>query len=142
MEIGSHHRVTLSSGQSVKLSDWPELLEASEWERLCFRLGESGVLADDWQAQRVILAADADPIGEQWLLTRRSDASQPIYRFYLSDAPLDTALDDLVAVTHSRHRIEDLFGEAKSEVGIGYTPGSSTTPSSSWWIGCRHISTD
>ena len=118
MEIGTNHRVTLASGQSVKLSALPELLEESNWERLCFRLGERGVLADDWQAQRVLLAADADAIGEQWLLIRRSDASKPIYRFYLSNAPIDTALDDLVAVTHTRHRIEDLFGEAKSEVGM------------------------
>jgi SRSO17 transposase len=118
MEIGSHHRVTLASGQSVKLSDLPDMLDASAWQRLCFRLGERGVLADDWQTQRITLAADADAIGDQWLLIRRSDANKPIYRFYLSNAPLDTALDDLVAVAHARHRIEDLFGEAKSEVGM------------------------
>jgi SRSO17 transposase len=118
MEIGQHHRVTLASGQPIKLSDMPEVLADADWERLCFRLGEKGILADDWQRQQVILEADADVIGEQWLLVRRSGKQQPTYRFYLSNAPLDTSLDDMVAVSHSRHRIEDLFREAKSEVGM------------------------
>lgn len=90
MEIGSHHRVTLANGQQLKLSDLPDMLDASAWQRLCFRLGERGVLADDWQAQRITLAADVDAIGEQWLLIRRSGQSQPMVRFYLSNAPLDT----------------------------------------------------
>jgi SRSO17 transposase len=118
MEIGQHHRVTLTSGQQTKLSDLPDTLASANWERLCFRLGEKGILADDWQRQRVMLAADTDVIGEQWLLVRRSGTQQVTYRFYLSNAPLDTSLDDMVAVIHSRHLIEDLFGEAKSEVGM------------------------
>jgi SRSO17 transposase len=118
MEIGQHHRVTLASGQQIKLSDLPDVLAGTDWERLCFRLGEKGILADDWQRQRVLLVADADVIGEQWLLIRRSGKQQVNYRFYLSNAPLDTTMDDLVAVIHARHRIEDLFGEAKSEVGM------------------------
>jgi SRSO17 transposase len=118
MEIGQHHRVTLASGQQIKLSDIPEVLADADWERLCFRLGEKGILADDWQRQRVMLEADADVIGEQWLIIRRSGKQQAGYRFYLCNAPLDTSLDNMVAVIHARHRIEDLFGEAKGEVGM------------------------
>lgn len=118
MEIGPHHRVTLASGAQIKLSDLPDTLAPADWQRLCFRLGEKAILADDWQPHRVMLAADADVIGEQWLLIRRSGKNQSIYRFYLSNAPLDAPLNDLVMVIHARHRIEDLFGEAKSEVGM------------------------
>jgi SRSO17 transposase len=118
MEIGRHHRVTLASGQQIKLSDLPDGLAGADWERLCYRLGEKGILTDDWQRQRVLLAADAEVVGEQWLLIRRSGKQQTNYRFYLSNAPLDTSLNDMIAVIHARHRIEDLFGEAKSEVGM------------------------
>jgi SRSO17 transposase len=118
MEIGQHHGVMLTSGQPIKLSDLPDTLAATDWEQLCFRLGEQGILTDDWQRHRVMLAADADVIGEQWLLVRRSGKEQSGYRFYLSNAPLDTSLDDMVAVIHARHRIEDLFGEAKGAVGM------------------------
>ena len=38
--------------------------------------------------------------------------------FYLSNAPADTALTDLVAVVNARHIIEERFAEAKREVGL------------------------
>lgn len=112
MEIGSHHMVTLSSGPVIKLNmGW----DTDEWETLCFRLGERHPLADDWHRTRVTVAADAETIGEQWLLIRRSGTT---CRFYLSNASLETPLTDLVAVALSRHSIEDLLGEAKGEVGM------------------------
>jgi SRSO17 transposase len=118
MEIGSHHQVMLASDQSVKLRDLPDSLAVADWETLCFHLGEKEMLADAWQRQRVLLATDGETIGPQWLLIRRSGHTQSTYRFYISNAPLETALGDLVVVMSSRHHIEDLFGEAKGEMGM------------------------
>lgn len=118
MEIGMQHQVTLpETGQSVKLDSLPYLLSLHDWEQLCFRVGEQGILAYDWQVQPVILPGDT--IGEQRLLIQRTLDPSPTYRFYLSNAPIPIPLTDLVAACLSRHSIEDLFGEAKAEVGMG-----------------------
>lgn len=117
LEIGSQHRVTLAaSGQRVTLDALSPSLTADDWQQLCFRVGEQGLLTYDWQAQRVSLSDD--PLTEQWLLIQRSLETTPTLRFYLSNAPLETPLTDLVAVALSRHSIEELLGEAKSQVGM------------------------
>jgi len=115
LEIGNHHSVSLSaSGQTVKLRDLTHQVDATAWECLCFQVGEKGLLADEWQALRVEMPGDS--IGEQWLLIRRTEGNT--HHFYLSNAPHDTPLTHLVGVALARHSIEDLFGEAKGEVGM------------------------
>jgi SRSO17 transposase len=117
LEIGSHHRVTLAAtGHSLKLAELTHSLAAADWEQLCFRVGEQGLLAYQWQAQRVSLAGDA--LDEQWLLIQRSLDTSPTMSFHLANAPFETPLTELAAVALSRHSIEDLLGEAKSEVGM------------------------
>lgn len=117
MAIGSHHHVQqMPSAQSIGLQILSQNLPIQAWERLCFRVGEKGPIWYDWQAVRVQMKNDS--IGEQWLLVQRKLTDKPQYSFYRSKAPSDTDLVDLVAVALSRHPIEDLFEEAKSEVGM------------------------
>ena len=77
---------------------------------------EKGLLWYEWTALRVMMPNDA--IGEQWLLVQRTLDEDPEYTFWLSNAPAQTALEDLVTVALSRHPIETLIKEAKSEVGM------------------------
>lgn len=115
--IGSHHHIQIvASKQSLALKTLPQHLASNDWEQLCFRIGEKGLICYEWQAQRIRM--QNDDIGEQWLLVQRSLSDSPHYRFYLSNAPDDSSLLDLVAVALSRHPIEELFEEAKSEVGM------------------------
>ncbi len=117
LAIAAHHHVQpMPSAQVMALQDLPQALPNQGWERLCFRLGEKGPICSDWQALRVRMSNDT--IGEQWLLVQRSLTETPQYRFFLSNAPPNTDLVDLVAVALSRHSIEALFDEAKSEVGM------------------------
>jgi SRSO17 transposase len=117
LAIGSQHHVqSMPSEQVTALQALAQNLAHQTWERLCFRVGEKGPIWYDWQAVRVQMKNDA--IGKQWLLIQRSLTDTPEYSFYLSNAPSDSPLVDLVAVALSRHPIEDLFEEAKSEVGM------------------------
>lgn len=117
LAIGSHHHLQqMPSEQRIALQTLTQNLSVADWERLCFRLGEKGPIWYDWQAVRVQMKNDS--IGDQWLLIQRRLSDSPEYSFYLSNAPLDTELVDLVAVALSRHSIEELFEEAKSEVGM------------------------
>jgi len=94
------------------VSDLPE----ADWERLCFRVGEKGLIWYEWQAVRVTLANDT--LGEQWLLIQRTLGEEPNYTFWLSNAPVDTPLATLAAVALARHPLEHLLEEAKGQVGM------------------------
>jgi SRSO17 transposase len=117
LAIGAHHHVQpIPAPQAIALPTLAQTLPEIGWQRLCFRLGEKGPIWYDWQAIRVQMKNDT--IGEQWLLLQRSVNDTADDKFYLSNAPSNTLLLDLVAVALSRHPIEDLFEEAKGEVGM------------------------
>jgi SRSO17 transposase len=59
-----------------------------------------------------------DTVGEQWLLLQRTLDDDPDYTFWLSNAPAQIPMVDLVGVALSRHPIESLLQEAKSEIGM------------------------
>lgn len=117
MAIGAQHQVIpAATGQKTALSAVRASLPEANWERLCFRIGEKGLIGYEWTALRVIMSNDA--VGEQCLLIQRTLDDDPDYTFWLSNAPTQTPLVDLVAVALSRHPIESLLQEAKSEVGM------------------------
>ena len=117
MAIGSHHRAIRSGEtQPVALPLLAQSLADLVWEQMCFRISEKGLIWHEWTAVRVIMPKDA--IGEQWLLIQRTLDSEPVYTFYLSNAPEEAPLVTLATVAVSRHPIEELLEEAKGEVGM------------------------
>jgi SRSO17 transposase len=117
LAIGAaHHVMPVEHGQAVSLSTLVSELPEADWERLCFRIGEKGLIWYDWQALQVTMANDT--IGKQWLLIQRTLGETPSYTFWLSNAPVDTPLAELAAVALARHPIEHLLEEAKGEVGM------------------------
>lgn len=117
MAIGSHHHVILqTSPQALALVDLVNSIPYQTWEQFCFRISEKGLIWHEWASFRIIMPKDS--LGEQWLLVQRTLDNQPEYTFYLSNAPFDTSLVTLATVAVSRHPIEELFEEAKGEVGM------------------------
>ena len=117
MAIGSHHKVIgKREADPVNLSTLMQSLPDAVWEKMCFRISEKGLIFHEWAAIRVTMPNDN--IGEQWLLIQRTLGSDPVYNFYLSNAPQETTLVTLATVAVSRHPIEELFEEAKGEVGM------------------------
>jgi SRSO17 transposase len=117
MGIPSSNRVSPMGGDAtISVEALAQSLATKDWIRMAFGLGEKGLQFYDWAVVRVI--APTDTIGEQWLLFRRSVGSKVETTYALSNAPEDTALEDLVAVALARHPIEQLLQEAKSEAGL------------------------
>jgi SRSO17 transposase len=117
LAIGAqHHVMPVEHRQAVPLNRLVTGLPEADWERLCFRIGEKGLIWYEWLALRVTLANDT--IGEQWLLIQRTLGAAPSYTFWLSNAPVDTLIADLAVVALSRHPIEHLLEEAKGQVGM------------------------
>jgi SRSO17 transposase len=117
MAIGAHHQVIpTATGQKTALNTVRASLPERSWERLCFRIGEKGLIWYEWTALRVRMSNDA--VGEQWLLIQRTLDDDPDYTFWLSNAPAQTPMVELITVALSRHPIEGLLQEAKGEVGM------------------------
>ena len=117
MAIGRHHLVLPQTAtQAITLDQLINSVPDHTWEQFCFRMSEKGLIWHEWAAFRVIMPKDTSD--QQWLLVQRTLNDQPEYTFYLSNAPVDTSLVTLATVAVSRHPIEELFEEAKGEVGM------------------------
>jgi len=97
------------------------------WHRYRIFEGSKGPLVADFAALRALTTRHGLPGPEVWVLFRRAvgaDAEQPTadleVKIYLSNAPADMPLAELVRVSGMRWPIESCFQEAKSEVGLDH----------------------
>ncbi len=96
---------------------WP----ASRWQRFRLLEGHKGPLVADFLVLRAVLPLDRLPGPEIWVVIRRkvSDSTEePEWKFYLSNAPLETKLCTFVRVSGMRWPIETCFAECKGELGM------------------------
>ena len=120
LAIGRHHHVEIN-GKRQSLTDVVTSLKDRPWEAIATTVAETGVVWYDWCALRVVLRPDETQ--DQWLLIRcarahDSDKDEPDYDFFISNAPTETPIVDLVAVASLRHEIEQVFEEAKGQLGL------------------------
>jgi SRSO17 transposase len=103
--------------------------EAS-WERITVRDGEKGPLAVDAMSVRVRTKQDGRVGPEERLVVIRTVGESRI-DYALSNAGPETPLADLVRAQRQRHRIEEVFGAGKGEVGLDHYEVRS-------WVGWHH----
>ena len=97
-------------------ASWP----ASAWRRLAITQGEKGSIDYDWAAARAVDSRHKAPAEDVWLLARRSVADPTDVAWYLSNAPAATPLETLARFACARFAIEQLFEEAKDDVGLDH----------------------
>jgi SRSO17 transposase len=96
----------------------------AQWHRYRVREGAKGPLVADFAAVRAVAVRDGLPGPEVWVLLRRpvlpeEQASEPVeWKYFLSNAPVETLLTELVRVSGLRWPIESCFEESKGEVGL------------------------
>jgi SRSO17 transposase len=110
---------------------WAARQPESRWTRLTVSEGERGPLRVDAMAVRVRTKEDRRVGPEERLLVTRTVEATPRIHYSLSDAGLEVPLSELVRVRFTRHRIEEVFGAAKGEVGLGQYEVRS-------WVGWHH----
>jgi SRSO17 transposase len=96
---------------------WP----SSAWQRFRLLEGHKGPLVADFLVLRAVLPLDRLPGSEAWVVIRRKvsgEASEPEWKFYLSNAPIETPLSTFVRVSGMRWPIETCFAECKGELGM------------------------
>ena len=110
---------------------WAARQPDSRWTRLTVRDGERGPLRVDAMAVRVRAKEERRVGPEERLVVTRTVEAKPRTDYSLSNAGPEVPLSELVRVRFTRHRIEEVFGAAKGEVGLGQYEVRS-------WVGWHH----
>jgi SRSO17 transposase len=110
---------------------WAARQPDSRWTRLTVRGGERGPLQVDALAVRVRTKEERRVGPEERLVVTRTVEATPRTHYSLSNAGPEVPLAELVRVRFTRHRIEEVFGAAKGEVGLGQYEVRS-------WVGWHH----
>ena len=71
---------------------------------------------------------------QEWLLVEWPEGDEEPLKYFLSTAPVDATLEQLVFVTKMRWRIERDYQELKQEFGLGHYEGRG-------WLGFHHHAT-
>jgi SRSO17 transposase len=116
---------------SCRADAWAARQPDSRWTRLTVRDGERGPLRVDAMAVRVRAREERRVGPEERLLVIRTVEAAPRTDYSLSNAGPEVPLSELVRVRFTRHRIEEVFGAGKGEVGLGQYEVRS-------WVGWHH----
>ncbi len=110
--------LAVTSGQRlgfVPVGEWLAKVPPDGWRRLSAGDGAKGPRLYDWA---YLPFRGAAPGWRMGLLIRRSPAKPDELAFYLTHAPEETTLAELVRVAGTRWTIESCFEAAKGEVGL------------------------
>ena len=66
----------------------------------------------------MILSHQGLPDKEVWLVIRRTSGEEPVYRYFVSNAPLSTRLPTFFWLSGLRWAIEQCLEEGKTELGM------------------------
>lgn len=121
--------------QPLSVKALAQQLPQEAWQAISWREGTNQTLSSRFAAVRVRHAggnagrARLQP--QQWLLIEwPAGEAQPL-KYFLSNLPADTAINDLVAKAHMRWRIERDYQDLKQELGLGHYEGRG-------WRGFHH----
>jgi SRSO17 transposase len=121
--VPTRERVHPESPEKAVLDEFADRVPEGKWGRYRMLEGAKGPLVCDFVAFRAVTALGKLPGPEGWVLIRRKVSGfgaeeAPKYKYYLSNAPLSTPLEELVRVCGMRWPIESAFEEAKGELGL------------------------
>ena len=90
------------------------------WYRRKVSEGTKGPIEYEFTKRRIILSNNGLPQKTIWLIIRRSIEEQPVYKYYLSNAPTSARLSLFVWLSGIRWAVEQCFEETKSELGMDH----------------------
>jgi SRSO17 transposase len=90
------------------------------WYRRTVSEGTKGPIEYEFTKRRIILSHNDLPKKSLWLIIRRTIEDQPVYKYYLSNAPTSARLSLFVWLSGIRWAIEQCFEETKSELGMDH----------------------
>jgi len=102
-----------------------------DWVRAVIKEGSKGPIVCDFAFLRVTESRGGLPAAELWLILRRNLDDPTEIKYYFSNAPVSTPLQEFVRISGMRWPIESIFEESKGEVGMDHYEMRS-------WLGWHH----
>ena len=90
------------------------------WYRRKVSEGTKGPIEYEFTKRRIVLSKNEIPDRTVWLIIRRTIEPHPIYRYFMSNAPVSTRLSTFVWLSGIRWSIEQCFEETKTELGMDH----------------------
>lgn len=104
-----------------RVDRWCAALPDDAWETIEVRVGAKGPLVVQAVKTRVLAKSERRRVdAEETLVVTREQQADGSFKhdYYLSAAPLETALAEFARVAKAEHRIEECLKRAKSEAGL------------------------
>lgn len=114
----SNERLVPDAPDALTLQQLVATFEPHEWQLHALKEGSKGLLFAHLACRRVTAVRHGLPGPEVWLIVRRNPADPTALKYFLSNAPLDTPLDDFALVSALRWPIETIFEQAKQYLGL------------------------
>jgi len=124
-------RLRHSNQHPLQVKDLVRKIPKQNWLQAVIKEGSKGPIACEFTFLRVIESRANLPAAELWLIIRRNLEDPSILKYYFSNAPIDTPLNEFVRISGMRWPIETIFEEAKGEVGLDHYEIRS-------WLGWHH----
>lgn len=106
-------------------------IQKQDWVRAVIKEGTKGPIVCDFAFLRVTESRGGLPAHQLWLIIRRNLDDPTELKYFFSNAPLHTPLQEFVRICGMRWPIESIFEEAKGEVGMDHYEMRS-------WVGWHH----
>jgi SRSO17 transposase len=88
------------------------------WYRRKVSEGAKGPIEYEFTKRQIVLSHQGLPQKTVWLLIRRTLGKEPVYSYFLSNAPVSVRLPTLVWLSGLRWAVEQCFEETKTELGM------------------------
>ena len=115
----------------VTVKQLVQKIQKQDWTRAVIKEGSQGPMVYDFAFLRVTESRGGLPTAELWLIIRRNLGDPSQIKYFFSNAPLQTPLNEFVRISGMRWPIETIFEESKGEVGMDHYEIRS-------WIGWHH----
>jgi len=124
-------RVSDTRKHPIPVKQLVKKIQKQDWVQAVIKEGSKGPIVCDFAFLRVSESRACLPAGALWLILRRNLDDPLEIKYYFSNAPVSTPLEEFVRISGMRWPIESMFEEAKGEVGMDHYEMRS-------WSGWHH----
>ena len=115
----------------LRVDDLIPSIPVEAWRTATLKEGSKGPIICNFAFLRLIELRANLPGPPVWLIIRRNLDDPSVIKFYFSNAPLETPLNEFVRISGMRWPIEIIFEEDKGEIGLDQYETRS-------WLGWHH----
>ena len=124
-------RVSDTRKHPIPVKQLVKKVPKQDWGPAVIKEGSKGPIVCDFAFLRVTESRGGLPAGELWLIIRRNLEDPSEIKYFFSNAPINTPLEEFVRISGMRWPIESIFEESKGEVGMDHYEMRS-------WMGWHH----